>query len=207
MLSHVVNITLHTVRITWCKIWQQCGWQLLYWNAEGCTSYVCHISISKVQIYTLLYVGYWLKETVSKCSITVLRIWLISQYLAAHFSHCKAMIDNMVHNSDLFHLICTYVLGLFCFFLCFASVHFHHASLLLFFLSAVDPDRFLDVHPLSEFVTLVLSSDYTCFPTEDSWDAPLSYFRELVYNWLIYILFISESQDSLAQFMANLQKV
>ncbi len=33
---------------------------------------------------------------------------------------------------------------------------------------------------------------------------PLSYFRELVYNWLIYILFISESQDSLAQFMANL---
>ncbi len=29
----------------------------------------------------------------------LLRIWLISQYLAAHFSHCKAVIDNMVHNS------------------------------------------------------------------------------------------------------------
>ncbi len=67
MLSHVVNITVHSVSITWCKLWQQFGWQLLYWNAEGCASYLCHISISKVQIYTLLYVGYWLKETVSKC--------------------------------------------------------------------------------------------------------------------------------------------
>ncbi len=27
------------------------------------------------------------------------------------------------------------------------------------------------------------------------------------FYWLIYILFISESQDSLAQFMENLQKV
>ncbi len=48
---------------------------------------------------------------------------------------------------------------------------------------------------------------FICFPIEGSWDAHLSYFREPVYNWLIYILFISESQDSLAQFMANLQKV
>ncbi len=63
MLSHVVNVTLHSVSITWCKLWQQFGWQLVYWNAEGCTSYVCHISISKVQMYTLLYVGYWLKKT------------------------------------------------------------------------------------------------------------------------------------------------
>ncbi len=63
MLSHVVNITVLSVSVTWCKLWQQFGWQLLYWNAKGCTSYVCHISISKVQIYTLLYVGYWLKET------------------------------------------------------------------------------------------------------------------------------------------------
>ncbi len=45
------------------------------------------------------------------------------------------------------------------------------------------------------------------FQTGDSRDAPLSYFRELVYNWLIYILFISESQDSPAQFMANLQSL
>ncbi len=91
-------------------------------------------------------------------------------------------------------------------FLCFASLPFNHASLLLFFLSAVDPDRFLDVHPSSEFVTFVLSSVYICFPIEGSWDVSLSYFRELVYNYLIYILFIRESQDSLAQFMANLKK-
>ncbi len=32
----------------------------------------------------------------------------------------------------------------------------------------------------------------------------LSYFRELVCHWLIYILFISESQDSLEQLMSNL---
>ncbi len=65
MLSHVVYLTVHTVSITLCKLWQQFGWQLLYWNAEGCTSYVglCHLSISKVQMYTLLYVGYWLKKT------------------------------------------------------------------------------------------------------------------------------------------------
>ncbi len=131
----------------------------------------------------------------------LLRIWSISQFLAAPFSHCKAMIDNII-SSDM-HL-CPWPLLLF---LCFASVPFHHASLLLFFLSAVDPDRFLDVHPSSEVVTLVLSSVYICFPIEGSWNAPLSYFRELVYHWLIYILFISESQDSLAQFMANLQKV
>ncbi len=35
-----------------------------------------------------------------------------------------------------------------------------YASLLLFFLSSGDPDRFLDVHPSSECVTLVLSSVY-----------------------------------------------
>ncbi len=41
MLSHVVNITLHSVSITWCKLWQQFGWQLLYWN--GCTSYASRL--------------------------------------------------------------------------------------------------------------------------------------------------------------------
>ncbi len=51
MLSHVVYITVHTISITWCKLWQQFGWQLLYWNAEGytflCTPY--SVSISKVK--------------------------------------------------------------------------------------------------------------------------------------------------------------
>ncbi len=42
MLSHVVNITVHSVSITYCKLWQQFGWQLLYWNAEGCTLYAIY---------------------------------------------------------------------------------------------------------------------------------------------------------------------
>ncbi len=76
------------------------GWQLLYWNAEGCTSYVCHISHFKVHIYTFLYVGcYWLKGLFGNVWIKVLGYGPISQYLAAPFSHCKAMIDNMLHNS------------------------------------------------------------------------------------------------------------
>ncbi len=95
--------------------------------------------------------------------ITVLRIWSISQYLAAPFSNCKAMIDNTVHNSGPYFIwYAPLSLALFCLFLCFASVHFH-APLLLFFLSAVDPDHVLDVHLISEFVTLVWSSVYICF--------------------------------------------
>ncbi len=99
----------------------------------------------------------------------LLRTWSISQYLAAPFSNCKAMIGNMVHSSGPYLILYApqSVLGLFCLFLCFASVYFH-ASLLLFFLSSVDPDCFLDVYPLSQFVTLVLSSVYICFPIESS---------------------------------------
>ncbi len=55
MLCQVINATVHSVSITWCKLWQQFGGQLLYWNAEGCTPYVCLIFISKVQIYTSLW--------------------------------------------------------------------------------------------------------------------------------------------------------
>ncbi len=84
----------------------------------------------------------------------LLRIWLISQYLAAPFSHCKVMIDNMVDSSGPYFIWHAPLFLHFCPFLCFASVPFHHASLLLFFLSAVDPDYFLDVHPLTEFVIL-----------------------------------------------------
>ncbi len=60
----------------------------------------------------LMYAIYTFKSThlhITVCGILIerdcfemfelLRIWLISQYLAARFSHCKAMIDNMVHNS------------------------------------------------------------------------------------------------------------
>ncbi len=35
---------------------------------------------------------------IEKDCFKLLFIWLISQYLAAHFSHFKAMINNMVHN-------------------------------------------------------------------------------------------------------------
>ncbi len=99
----------------------------------------------------------------------LLRIWSISQFLAAPFSHCKAMIDNII-SSDM--RLCPWPLlplPLFC--LCTLP-----CILTPLLLSAVD--RFLDVHPSSEFVTFVLSSVYICFPIEGSWNAPLSYFRE-----------------------------
>ncbi len=41
------SAVMSSCSITWYKLWQQFGWQLLYWNAEGCTSYVCHISFQK----------------------------------------------------------------------------------------------------------------------------------------------------------------
>ncbi len=129
-------------------------------------------------------------------------VWIIEDMVDLPIFSCSSSVivsHDWQHGLQLwplFNLTCASVLCLFCLFLCFASVHFH-ASLLLFFLSSVDPDRFLDVHPLSEFVTLVLSSVYICFPIEGSLDAPLSYFRELVHNWMIYVLFISERLDSL----------
>ncbi len=57
-------------------------------------------------------------------------------------------------------------------------------------------------NPLSQFVTRVFLLSI-CFSVEGSWDAPLSSFRELGCHWMIYILLISESQDSLPKFMAN----
>ncbi len=74
--------------------------ELNYWNKwtfprhSSLLRCTC-ISFQSVQIYTLLYVGYWLKETF--WNVWILRIWSISQ--SAPFSHCKAMIDKMVHNS------------------------------------------------------------------------------------------------------------
>ncbi len=60
MLSHVVNLTVLSVSITWCKLWQQFRWQLLYWNAEGflCMPYIhfkVHSKISSV-IFAVLKV-------------------------------------------------------------------------------------------------------------------------------------------------------
>ncbi len=60
----------------------------------------------------LMYAIYPFKSTnlhITICGILIerdcfemfelLRIWSISQYLATPFSHCKAMIDNVVQNS------------------------------------------------------------------------------------------------------------
>ncbi len=202
MLSHVVNITVHSVRITWCKLWQQFGWPLLNWNAEGCISYVCHMSISKVQIYTLLYVGYWLKETVSKCLNYLGYGWSPNICL-----HTSAIVRSLLTTwstivAYLFHLICASVLSLFCLFLCPSWI------LTLLLPLVCWPWSFSGCSSTVRICnSCVFLSVYICFPIEGSWHAPLSTFRALVYNWLIYTLFINENQDSPAQFMVNLQKV
>ncbi len=73
-----------------------------------------------------------------------------------------------------------YVLGLFCFFLCFASQLLRHAASLLFLFSlAVDPVQFL-VLPLSDIVTLCC--------------APAIYI--LASWWFTRCTFVRESQDS-----------
>ncbi len=85
--------------VLWSRVTRKLWQPLLYWNAEGCTSYVCYISISKVLIYTILYVGYWSKDTVLLC----FNYWGYGRspniWLHPSTRHCKAMIDNMVHNS------------------------------------------------------------------------------------------------------------
>ncbi len=95
-------LVVYSFSITCCKLWQQFGWQLLYWNAEGCTSYLCHISISKVQIYTLLYVGYWLKKT------ALLDISVISAVIYC-ISHIILQIPFTVNNCN---SLC--IMGIFC---------------------------------------------------------------------------------------------
>ncbi len=81
---------------------QQFGRQLLYWNAEGCASYVCHISFKSTHLHIIVS-GILIERDCFKM-FELLRIWLISQHLAAHFSHCKAIIDNMVLNSGLYFI-------------------------------------------------------------------------------------------------------
>ncbi len=64
-------------------------------------SYGCHISFQKNKYITcgiLIERDMFQNETCFEM-FELLRIWSISQYLAAPFSHCKAMINNMVHNS------------------------------------------------------------------------------------------------------------
>ncbi len=169
MLSPVINITLHSISITWCNLWQQLDDS--YSTVLKCRRlhflFMPYI-LSKVQIYTLLYLGYWLKETFSKC----LRIWSISQYLAAPFSHCK-VIDNMVQNSG------SYI------------IWYAPLSLASSASSSVFPLYPSTMHPYSSsssrLLTLIVSWMFIhrhnlqllccllsiCFPIEGSWDAPL----------------------------------
>ncbi len=83
MLNHVVNITVHT----WCKLWQQFGWQLLLKCTKLrflCMPYI-HFKSTNVHITVC---GILIERDCFKM-FELLRIWLISQYLAAHFSHCN----------------------------------------------------------------------------------------------------------------------
>ncbi len=136
----------------------------------------------------------------------LLRIWSISQYLASPFSHCMPWLTTcstiVVLISYDMHL-CPWALQpipLCCF--CTLPPCILTPLLPLVCWPWSFSGSSSTVRICNSCVSLCL-----CFLIEGSWDAPLSYFKDLVYNWLIYILFISESQDSLAQFRANLQKV
>ncbi len=117
ILSHVVNITVHSVSIIWCKLWNQFGWQLLYWNAESSTSHVCHISFQK---YTFTHYFVW--DIVWKSLFR--NVWIFEdmvdlQYLAVPFNYCKTMWSTTVAllSSDM--LLCSWsVLPLPLFWLC-----------------------------------------------------------------------------------------
>ncbi len=102
MFSHVVNITLHFL-----KLWQQFGSQLLYWNAEGCTSYVCHIFIQK---YTFTH---YCKILIERDCFKMFELLRISQYLAAPVIVSHGWLHGP-QQWPLFNLMCTSVLGLFC---------------------------------------------------------------------------------------------
>ncbi len=106
--------------------------------------------LSNVQIYTLLYVEYCLKETVSKC----FNYWEYGRSPNIYL-HPSVIVRPWLTTWSTIPLIssdmrlCSWPLlplPLFC--LCTLP----HSSLLLFFLSAVDPGGFLDVHPSSEFI-------------------------------------------------------
>ncbi len=157
--------------------------------------------LSKVQIYTILCVGYWLKEM-----FELLRIRSISQYLAAPFSHCKVMIDNMFHNSGPYFIwgLCLWPLLL----------------LPLFYLCTLPPCILTPLLPLvcwpwsfsgcSSIVRICNSCVVLCLYMLSNWRfmrCTFELFQRTGLSLIDLHLFISESQDSPAQFMENLQKV
>ncbi len=99
MLSNVYNITLHYTCIKLCNSLDDSYFTemqkaaLLMYAIYPFKSTHLHIIVSGILI-----------ERDCFKMFELLRIWLISQHLAAHFSHCKAMIDNMVLNSGLYFI-------------------------------------------------------------------------------------------------------
>lgn len=94
--------------------------------------------------------------------------------------HYKAITENMVHNCGPY-FIRNLSMSLFYLFLCFASLPFHQAAVLLFFFPDVDPVHFLLILPLVKFLTLCCALSI-CLIIKGSWDAPLSYFGELTWE-------------------------
>ncbi len=161
--------------------------------------------LSNVQIYTLLYVEYWLKKTVSKC----FNYWEYGRSPNIYL-HPSVIVRPWLTTWSTIPLISSVMclcswpllpLPLFC--LCTLPPFILTPRLPL----SCWPWWFSGCSSIVRMYKLLCCPLSLCYPIEGSWDTPLSSFRELVYNWLIYILFISESQDSLAQFMTNLHKV
>ena len=165
LLSHVVNITVYSGGMFWCKLWQHFGWQLLYWT-------LCHMlmyAIYPFQKYKFTHYCMW--------DIDWKRLDRIPSYtFTSGLTKKKTKQTKKTFTMSLWYRE--------------GKKKYGHK------------DENKKISPLCNSCVCLYS---VCFPTEESWDEPLSYFREMVYHWLIYILFIS--QDSLAQFMPNLQKV
>ncbi len=184
LLSHVGNITVHSVGITWCKL---TVWLTVTTECRRLHFLCLPCILSKVQMYTLLYMGYWLKETVLKC----LNYWGYDWSLKLHpsaivrprlttWSTIVALISSDMR-------LCPWPrlpLPLFC--LCALPCILTHLFPLVCW-----PWSFSGCSSIVRICNCCVVLCLYMLQIEGSWDAPLSYFRELDYNWLIYILFIS----------------
>ncbi len=94
MLSNVYNITLHYTCIKLCNSLDDS-----YFTEMQKAALLMYATYPFKRTHLHIIVSGILIERDCFKMFELLRIWLISQHLAAHFSHCKAMIDNMVHNS------------------------------------------------------------------------------------------------------------
>ncbi len=104
LLSHVVNITVYSLSITWCNYYMATVWMTVtvYWNSERlrflCMTYIHFKSTKHFTVRGILIVRDCFEM------FELLRIWSISQYLA-DWQHGP-------QQWPLFHLICASVLGL-----------------------------------------------------------------------------------------------